>query len=171
MKRFSHSTIALALGLAFSAGAMAQGLSKEEYKSRTDGIEAAYQSAAGRCGSFAANAKDICMAESKGKESVAKADLEAQYKPSQETEYQARDARAQADYAVAVQKCDNQAGNAKDVCVAEAKAAQTNAKADAKLQMKTSDAKAEAGVKAADARQDATEAKRDANFAVAKEKC
>ena len=41
-------------------------------------------------------------------------------------------AKAEAEYAVAKERCDDQAGNAKDVCVKEAKSAQTAAKANAR---------------------------------------
>jgi hypothetical protein len=149
MQRFSRSTIALAMGLAFGAAAMAQNRTHDEYQAKADGIETAYRSDAARCGSFAANAKEVCIAEAKAREKVAKADLEALYKPGDESAYQARDARAEADYAVAKQKCDALAGNTKDTCVAQAQEARTAAKANARLQMKTSDANTVAGDKAA----------------------
>ena len=41
-------------------------------------------------------------------------------------------AKAEADYRVAKEKCDDSAGNAKDVCLKEAKAAEAAAKAEAK---------------------------------------
>jgi hypothetical protein len=41
-------------------------------------------------------------------------------------------AKAEADYRVAKERCDDQAGNVKDVCLEEAKAAEAAAKADAK---------------------------------------
>lgn len=44
--------------------------------------------------------------------------------------------KAGADYAVAREQCDDQAGNAKDVCVTEAKAAAGAAKAEATAAMK-----------------------------------
>jgi hypothetical protein len=88
-----------------------------------------------------ANAKDICMAEAKGKEKVALADLEVTYKPSTKARYEARVARADAAMRVAKEKCDDLAGNAKDVCRKEAETAHVAGKADAKAQMKTVDAK------------------------------
>jgi hypothetical protein len=64
------NAIAIAIGLAFSAGVMAQTMSKDEYKSAKDGIAAEYKSAKAACGSFSGNAKDICQAEASGKEKV-----------------------------------------------------------------------------------------------------
>lgn len=171
MNQLHITAIALAVGFAFSTGAMAKGMSTGEYKSDKRGIETEYKSAKANCDSFSGNAKDICMAQAQGKEHVAKAELEARYKPSAKNHYQARIAQAEADYAVAKEKCDDKDGNVKDVCLKEAEAAQTTARANAKAQMKTSDANATADEKSADARRDATADKRDAAYAVAREKC
>jgi hypothetical protein len=182
VKKLNISIVAAAIGLAFSFGATAQSVSKTEYKAGTDSIVAESKSAKASCDSLAANAKDVCMAEANGKEKVAKAELEARYKPSEKTRYDARVAKAQADYSVAKEKCDDKAGNEKDVCVKEGKAAEIRATADARAQMKTSQANkaanetsGEARMKAdeqgANARKAAAEDKRDADYAVAKEKC
>jgi osmotically-inducible protein OsmY len=141
MNKLNITAIAAAIALAFSAGAMAaQSMSKDEYKAAQNRIAAAYKSATADCGSLSANAKDVCMAEAKGKEKVAKAELAARNKPGEKARYAVSIAQAEADYAVAKEKCDDKAGNDKTVCVREAKAAETRAKADAKAQMRTSDA-------------------------------
>ena len=82
----------------------------------------------------------------------AKAELEDGYKPTKKTRYNVSIAKAEADYSVAMEKCDDKAGNDKDVCVKEAKAAQTAAKADAKSLLKTSEANQVANDKTASAR-------------------
>jgi len=182
VKTLNINVIALAVSLAFSAGAMAQSMSKNDYKAGKDKITAEYKLAKAGCASLSGNPKDICVAEAKGKESVGMAELETIYKPTPKNHYQARVAKAEADYAVAKERCDDMAGNAKDVCVKEAKAAETTAKADAKVQMKTMGANATANEKteqahskaneqATDARKDATADKLDADYKVAKEKC
>jgi len=165
------NSTALAISLAFSAGAMAQSLSKTDYEAGKDQIAAEYKVAKAGCATLSGNPNDICMAGAKGNEKVALADLEATYKPGIETRYEARVAKANADYGVAKERCDDQAGNTKDVCVKEAKSAETAAKADAKARMKTSDAQATANEKSADARKDATADKLDAEYKVANEKC
>src|SRR5687767_11276087 len=126
------TAIALTTGLAFSAGAIAQGMSKEEYKAAKDGIAAEYKSGKATCASLSGNAKDICLAEAGGKEKVAKAELEANYKPSVDASYKLRLAEAAAVYSVTKERCDDKAGNVKDVCLKEAKAADVAARADAK---------------------------------------
>jgi hypothetical protein len=182
VKTFNLNVIALAVSLALSTGAMAQSLSKNDYQAGKDKIAAEYKLAKTNCGTLSGNPKDICVAEAKGTEKVALADLEASYKPTRENRYEARVAKAEADYAVAKERCDDKAGNAKDVCMKEAKAAETTAKADAKAQLKTSDANATADDKAAaahskaneqaaEASKDASTAKIDAEYTVAKEKC
>ena len=113
---------------------------------------------------------------------ISTADLDASYKPTAKTRYQARVAKAEANHAVARERCDDMAGNAKDVCVKEAKAVETGAKADAKAQMKTSDANVTAHEKsadaygkadnqAADARKEAAQDKLAAQYEVAKQQC
>lgn len=164
--------IGIAAVIALSSGAMAaQGISKDEYKAGSDRIAAEYKADKAKCGSLAGNAKDICMAEARGREKVAKAQLENDYKPSDNHRYDVAVARADADYAIAKERCDDKAGNEKTVCVKDAKAAQTRAKADAKANMKTAKANHAAGEKVADARKDASEDKRDADYAAAKARC
>lgn len=171
MNKLQIHAMAIALGLAFSAGAGAQNLSKEQYQSDKDGIAAEFKSAKAACGSLSGNARDICKAEAGGREKVAAATLEAGFKPSREASYKLRVARADADYSVAREHCDDSAGNVKNVCVQQAKAAATAAKADAKAQLKTANANDVANEKGAEARKDAAADKRDADYAVAKEKC
>ena len=69
-------------------------------------------------------------------------------------------AKAESTYAVAKEKCDDKAGNDKDVCLKEAKAVEVKALADAKL-----------GKEIGEARKEAADEKRDADYKVAIEKC
>lgn len=68
--------------------------------------------------------------------------------------------QAKADYKAARANCNNLGGNDKDVCIKEAKAAETSATADARAQKKSAGANAEANSD-----------KREAEFKVAQEKC
>jgi len=164
--------LAVAIASTFASfGASA--MTKDEYKSSKDQIEATYKTDNKACDAMKANAKDVCVSEAKGKEKVAKAELEAQYKPGAKNDMKVRDAKADAAYNTAKEKCDDQTGNAKDVCVKEAKAAQTAAKADAKVAKTAADARAgdASGAKVAEERSDAAKDKREADYKVAKEKC
>ena len=108
-------------------------MTKADYAAAKEAIGAKVKAAKATCGNLSANAKDICMAEAKGTEKVEKADLEARYNPKEKNQYNLRLAKADAAYDVAKEKCDDKAGNDKDVCVKEAKATHTKAKADATL--------------------------------------
>lgn len=182
MKNHITSALALAIGLTLSAGAMAESMPKDQYKSMEKTIASDYKVAKDGCDSLAGNARDICVAGAKGKKNVAQAELDYNYKPSVKTQYNVRVARADADYAVANEKCDDKAGNDKSVCVKEARAVKVHAVADATALMKTSnanitarektaDASITANEKTADARKDATADKRSADYALAKVKC
>jgi hypothetical protein len=127
VKKLNVKVIALAVGLAFSAGAMAQSMSKDDYKLSKDRIAVEYKTAKTGCASLSGNSNDICMAEADGSQNVARAELEAGYKPTSKTRHAARIAKADANYAVAKERCDDMAGNSKDVCVKRAMAADTAA--------------------------------------------
>lgn len=180
MKTFNSSILAAAIGLALSTGAFA--MSKADYQAARDRLEVDFKSDRAGCNMSAGNAKEICTAQAKGKQNVARAELEASYKPGPKTRNDVRLAKAEAEYAVAKEKCDDQKGNAKDVCVKEAKANRTAAKADAKASMKiadarttareeTTDARVKASGKVADANKDAAADKRAAELKLANAKC
>ncbi len=171
MNKLHMTAIAAAVTIAFSAGAIAQTMSKDQYNSAKSGIAADYKSAKAGCDSYAANAKDVCRAEATGREGVAMAELDAGYKPTAKSGYNVTLARAQAVYAVAMQKCDDRAGNKKDVCREEAKSTKTATDADAKARLKISSANQVADKAGAVARENAATDKREAEYAVAREKC
>lgn len=181
MKKLTIIAIAAA-GFLFNTSVMAQTTLPPGYKASVDRINAEFTSDKEKCESLAGNAKDICLAEAKGKEKVAKADLEAAKKNTKKARYDARIAKAESEYTIAKQKCDDKAGNEKDICLKEAKAAEVTAKADAHAQMKISNANVKANKETAEVRkdvsdksthalQDAATDKREANYAVAREKC
>ena len=173
MSKLMISLIAAA-GFAFAGAAGAadnKTMSRDAYKADKDKVEAQYKVDKEHCASMSGNAKDVCQAEAKGKEKVAKAELEANYKNTDKARNEAREARADADYDIAKEKCDDMSGNQKDVCVKQAKAAHTKAKADSKVaKVDTTTTRASAD-KRADVRKDAREDTRDAQYKVALEKC
>jgi hypothetical protein len=173
---------ALAACFLLGTSAIAQSMSSTDFSTSKARIKTEYKADKNGCAALAGNAKDICIAEAKGKESVALAELDNSYKPTLKTQYKVRIAKGEAAYDVAKQKCDDLAENPKDVCVKEAKAALTSAKADATVQMKTSaanttanektvDANAKASSNKKEARADAAADKRAAELKVAEEKC
>ena len=163
-----------AAGIAFASTASAadnKTMSRDAYKAQQDRVEQQYKADKERCASLTGNAKDVCQAEAKGKEKVAKAQLEADYKNTDKARNDARVAKADADYDVAKEKCDDLSGNQKDVCVKEAKAAHAKAKADAKVARVDNKLSANSAEKRADVRRDARNDTRDAQYKAAVEKC
>jgi hypothetical protein len=146
-------------------------ISNDSYVMAKKNADAQYKIDKDACSSLAGNAKDICVAEAKGRSSVAKAEAEAAYKNTPKTREDARIALAQANYDVTIEKCDDLAGNRKDVCVKEAQAELVRGKADAKVDRVTADTTQDAATKQAEARKDASTDKRDADYKVAIEKC
>jgi len=123
--------------------------------------DADYKLAKEKCDDLSGNAKDVCVQQAKTDHDKAKADYKAAEKGTPEARHDAIKDKAEADYKLAKEKCDSLAGNAKDVCVQQAKADYDKAKANVKA--------AETGTPAA--RQDAMRERNDADYKVAKEKC
>ena len=173
MSKLMISLLAAAgIALAGTAGAADnKTMSRDAYKAQQDRVESQYKADKERCSSLAGNAKDVCQAEAKGKEKVAKAELEADYKNTDKARNDARVAKADADYDVAKEKCDDLSGNQKDVCVKQAKAMHTQAKANAKVTKVDQKTSANSAEKRADVRKEAREDTRDAQYKVAVEKC
>lgn len=125
LKKMRLAGFAMFLALAAAGPALADGgMSKDALDAAEERIEKQAKAAAKACGALKGNAKDICQAEAKGREKVARAQLEAQYAPGPETEREAKDAKAEADYAVAKERCDDaRSKEAKKTCLRQAKSA------------------------------------------------
>ena len=168
----------LTAGLGFAGASAAQmtatgtaPISKATYNRAVKHADAQFKIDKHACASRSGNAKDICVAEAKGNASVAKAEAEAAYKHTPKARENARIAHAQANYNVAIEKCDDLAGNPKDVCVKEAKAELVKGNANAKVDRVAADTNMEAATKQAETRKDASADKREAEYKVAIEKC
>lgn len=61
MKRPAVAALALAVGLVFSAGAMADGMTKKQYQFLEKNIQTEYLAARKACKSLTENALDICI--------------------------------------------------------------------------------------------------------------
>lgn len=137
--------IAAAVALAFAGLAQAQSspstapatprapAADQKMKSaEKDRIEAEYKADKARCDGMKGNAKDVCVKEAKGKEKVAKAELDAKTDPSEHNQRKVMEAKADAQYDVAKEKCDDMKGKEKSACEKEAKAEHERAQADMK---------------------------------------
>ena len=146
-------------------------MTKDGYAQAKKDADAQYKIDKNACSSLSGNAKDICIAEAKGKDDIAKAEAAAAYENTPKTREATRVAYAQANYNVSMEKCDDLAGNRKDVCVKEAKAELVKGKADAKVDRVAANTRQDAAAKQAEARNEANAEKRDAEYKVAIEKC
>ena len=123
----------LTLATAFAGSALAaDGMEKGAYKSAKDKIEEQAKADKKACTSMKDNAKDVCEAEAKAKEKIAKAELDAQNKPGAKADEKVRLMKAEGAYEVAKEKCEDQKGSAMATCKKDAKVAYDKAKADAR---------------------------------------
>lgn len=140
--------------------AQAQVMTKTEYSQAKTRIAADYKMDRAAGDKMAGNTKDVCVESAKAVEKVGLAEIEYNLSGKAEDQNKVLVAKAESAYAVAKEKCDDKAGNVKDVCVQEAKAAESKALAEAKMSMQMGDA-AKATVQAT----------LDADYKVAIEKC
>jgi len=134
---------ALALGLATTAQAQTTAprtdrnadkprVDHKMKKADEDRIKADHKAAMAKCHDMKANEKDVCEADAKGQEKVAKAELEQKYEPSARHERNVEEAKAEHEYKVSKEKCDAEKGKQENACEKEAKAKYDRAKADIK---------------------------------------
>ena len=164
MQAFKLSSLTQAVALCTGALMFCSGASaaddKTAYEQAKSSAKAGYDADKKACDPMKGNANDICVAKAKAKRTRTEMEAEADWKGTPKAREHATKEIAEADYKGAKERCDDQKGNAKDVCVKEAKAAMTKTVADAKASMKGKEA-----------RMDARDDKRDANYDVAAEKC
>ena len=93
----------------------------DETRSRVARAESTYAVSKERCDDLKGNDKDVCVKEAKAVEVKALADAKLG-KEIGEARKDAADEKRDADYKVAIEKCDALAGDAKSACVTAAKA-------------------------------------------------
>lgn len=168
-----HAIIAVAMTMAFGAGAAfaaGNAMSREDHQARKERIEADYKAARQQCDGMKGNAKDVCMAQAKGKNEVVKAQLEAQRDPGPKRDSHVQKKQAEADYNVARQKCDDLRHVARDACRNDAKATYEHAKDQAKV----APAAEGKGVRSDQSQRDGRQARNastDTEYAAARERC
>jgi hypothetical protein len=120
---------ALTLPLFFGS-AYAAPLSKDELKMGKERVTTAYNAGQAGCKMLAGNARDICKEEAKGKANVARAELQYSYSEKPKDLTKVGEAKANATYEIAKERCDDLAGNDKSVCRKEARAVMVKALVD-----------------------------------------
>jgi hypothetical protein len=159
-KQIRTSRLLCALALIGLAGTASANLTKPVYNTAKDEVKNMFKAERDKCDSLSGNAKDVCVERAKGHEKVALANLEYQYTGTVKDRNDYLEARYEARYKLAKEACDDKTGNAKDVCVADAKAVHDKAKADLKANKAVAEAQA-----------DQMEAKLKADYKAANERC
>jgi hypothetical protein len=103
------------------ASALYKNTLKAFTQSRMKIAEANYDLDKTKCNALTGNDKDVCVSQAKAARVTAEADAKAD-KKAIEARTDAREDKRDAEYKVAMQKCDAFAGAAKDACVSSAKA-------------------------------------------------
>jgi hypothetical protein len=104
-------------------------------KAEKDRISADYKAAKAKCDAMKErHEKEVCEADAKGKEKIAKAELEQKYEPSVRHERNVLEAKAEHEYHVAKEKCDVMKGKEESACEKDVKAKYDKAKADIRQQ-------------------------------------
>ena len=161
MITLAHCRTGIALAALLATGAVyANTMTKTEFNAAKGRIEATAKADNAACKESSGNAADVCRERASGKEKVARAELDYRHTGKVGDRDKLAVVTADAAYATAKEGCDDRAGQAKDVCIAEAKATHTKALADAKLNRQVGAA-----------RSDAADEKRAANYKLAAEKC
>lgn len=96
-------------------------MSKQAFKAAQQKISDVARSERKACEPRKGRAAELCAKEAKAREKIAKAELEADYEPSPDSLQEARNVKADAEYDVAREKCDDLKGATRDRCVKTAK--------------------------------------------------
>jgi hypothetical protein len=167
----NHRLAVLAVSLCCAVAAHAAGaMSKDLYKAQQLRIEAEYDAMQARCKPHKGVARDVCNEQARGNRDIQAADLEFRYKPTADNDEKLRVAKAEAAYAVSLQRCKEMDGNAKDVCRKDAKAVLAGAKAEAKLQKEVMAQQFRSNDVVRE-RTEIAERQTEAQFAAARERC
>ena len=102
------------------AEARHKGTDKAQQDARIAAAEADHDVAKARCGAKAGNDKDVCLKEANAALTSAKVDAKAT-RQIKDIRKEAAEDKRDAEYKVALERCDAMAGAAKDACRAEAK--------------------------------------------------
>lgn len=134
--------------------------SKDEFNAGKARIDAELLADRAACDKLAGTPRDVCREQARGKEMVAKAELDLAHTGSRKSQDRLTTVRMDAAYDIARTQCNDKAGAAKAVCTKEAQTTRAKAQADLRLSQRVTEAK-----------RDAADDRRDAEYKLATEKC
>ena len=138
--KLSMQTMAVAVALAFAGSAYAQQPTSPQPRDRAPAanespekrIDREHEAARDACKPLKGNAQDVCKKEADGKQKIAKAELKLQKKDTPENRKELAETKAKAEYDVAMERCEDQKGDAKNACQRDARTKRDSAMAAAK---------------------------------------
>jgi hypothetical protein len=161
MKKTLLNCVAAALALQYGIAVMAEDKVVEAtFDAQITRAAADYKVAMAKCAALDGNPQDICEADAQKTRELAEGTAKANHEGTAEARAEARKKGADAELALAKQKCDQLTGNEQDVCVKEAQLIHTRA-------VTTSDTN-QAVAEASDERFEAVD---EAQYKLAMEKC
>jgi hypothetical protein len=108
------------------------GISNDQYQAEKDRIEADAKAGKKACDALKDNAKDICQAEYKGKEKLAKKELDLKKNPNDKNAQDVEKMKVEVAYEVAKEKCEDLKGADMAKCKKDAKVEKDRGMAAAK---------------------------------------
>lgn len=124
------------------AGATPANMSVADYLARKRQIDVGTRAAQAACGANPSSQREICLSVALGDDVVAKADLEVAYRSTPRTRFEATEARAQARYLLARERCADTAQALRSGCTRDARGERLAAQADATAVMRAAEADA-----------------------------
>jgi hypothetical protein len=159
----SHATLLIAAAMAWASPALAQPSApdaKTAYQYAMDTAEAGYDATKARCDAMAGVPHEICVADARAARIRIEEEATAAHKNTLAAYTQARMRIAAAFHERDKTRCGAVVGNDREVCLAQAKATLVAIQADARADRKS-----------IEARLDANDAKIEAEYRVALQKC
>ena len=142
MKYFNVKTSLLLIGMALSNNVMSQTtvnaagdnavMTSEYHSVEMKGIKDQYEMEKKDCAWTFGNPKKLCNAEALAKQKIDLANLQNDYRPSAKNRYNLAVVKANANYAVSIQKCADMLSGEKASCMREAKIIKTSSLINAK---------------------------------------
>jgi hypothetical protein len=171
LNKFTNPLVKLAAGLAFCAGVSTHAFERIDRHAREEEIALRDRSAQAACARLAGQAKAVCLAEADAGDSIARADLAAQYRPSAKARHRALVVAADSRLSLAKVHCDDRTGSARNGCVAQALQLHGSERADAMARLRTFEANALAAEQSAEDREEAASDTFAVRYAAAKLQC
>jgi hypothetical protein len=104
-------------------------------------IDAEFEAARERCNDLAGQSRDVCVAEARADRRIRKAEVAARGQGTIKAWYDARIARAEAEFDVEKERCGVKAGADREVCVADARVREARVKEEARAARRDAEAR------------------------------